>query len=107
MHTKLTVEQKMHVLASAYSSKIAGQEWKPESGQYYTTIRPDLELYKIIGIINDKVITTYLDRECVPMEWDLKGFTTEGFGPHRIPVPDWIFTIKQTLNEYDTATKES
>ncbi len=70
-----------------------GVKWIPKAGDYYTSSRPDLEVYKILSIENGVIKTTYTDRECEPMEWEESGFTTEGFGKNRIHVPEWVLRL--------------
>ncbi len=53
-----------------------------------------MELYKIVRIENGKVYTVYCDKECSEQEWDLDGFTSEGFGRKRVHVPDWVLDLK-------------
>lgn len=36
-----------------------GRVWTPKQGDYYTSSRADLELYKIVRIENGKVYTVY------------------------------------------------
>lgn len=80
----LTPSQKLSALSMRFYS---GQQWEPKAGDYYTTPRDDLELYRVVKIENGKVYTEYCDRECSLAEWDEDGFTTKGFGVHRVHVP--------------------
>lgn len=70
-----------------------GQKWVPKAGDYYTSSRPDLELYQIYSIENGKILTRYTNGHSALSEWDESTFLTEGFGPNRIHVPDWIFSL--------------
>lgn len=87
--TELTVNQKMHALSNAMYQ--GGVKWIPKAGDYYTSSRADLELYKIVSIENGKIKTKYAHSDTEPMEWDEETFLTKGFGVNRIHVPNWIF----------------
>ena len=89
---ELTHKQKMYALSNAMY--LGGVNWEPKPGDYYTSSRPDLELYQVVSVENGKVKTIYTDRQAEPMEWDEAGFLTEGFGPNRIHVPDFVLKIK-------------
>ena len=80
----LTPSQKLSALSMRFYS---GQQWEPKAGDYYTTPRDDLELYRVVKIESGKVYTEYCDKECGLAEWDEDGFTTKGFGVHRVHVP--------------------
>lgn len=90
---RLTIEKKLQALSSKYYDF---QEWQPKQGDFYTSARNDLELYRIAKIENGKVYTEYYHTEYCDRpngelsEWDLDGFTTEGFGVQRVYVPLWI-----------------
>lgn len=90
MYESLTERQKLAALALKYYQ---GFNWEPKEGDYYTSSRADLELYRI-AIIQDGIVSTeYCRNHDVPSvraAWDLDGFTTSGFGPRRVYVPDWI-----------------
>ena len=85
----LTPEQKLNALAYRFYQ---GGEWTPKAGDFYTTSRADLELYQVVKIEDGKVFTRYLIGSDVISEWDEAGFTTEGFGPRRVYVPDWVLS---------------
>jgi len=91
MKTHLTDRQKMFALSNAMYQ--GGQKWIPKAGDYYTSSRPDLELYQIYSVQNGKVLTRYTNGHSAISEWDEEGFLTEGFGPNRIHVPEWIFSL--------------
>jgi len=85
---KLTEQQKLHSLAARFYQEL---EWVPKEGDYYTTSRADLELYRVVDIKDGKVFTEYCTNPGLNIaEWDQSEFTTGGFGPKRVYVPDWI-----------------
>lgn len=90
----MTLRQKLSVLSNRF---YGGIRW-PEplvAGIYYTTSRDDLELYQIVDVVDGKVYTRYCDssKTEVISEWDEDGFTTKGFGPKRVYVGEWIFSL--------------
>lgn len=85
---KLTHEQKLEAMAHRFYQ---GAEWQPKAGDYYTTSRADLEVYKVIEVRDDVIVTDYTENSAGPSEWPASEFLTEGFGPQRVWVPDWIF----------------
>jgi len=107
-YKELTAKQKLMALAHRFYS---GGKWYPATGDYYTTSRNDLELYKII-YADDKVVKT---KYCNPAsgdnisEWAAKGFLTYGFGPNRVFVPSFVFdSIEPDYNKlYDELKMES
>lgn len=88
-HTGLTTAQKLQAMAHRFYQ---GQEWKPQLGDYYTTSRADLELYRVVAIDRDEdaIFTEYTTAPGNLTVWKLDGFTTEGFGPRRVHVPLFI-----------------
>lgn len=88
MYPKLTAEAKLQAFQSKYYQ---GVEWEPKKGDYYTTTRADLELYKIVEIDEKYVYTTYMREDSPIDKWPKEGFTTEGFGDRRMHVPDYLF----------------
>jgi hypothetical protein len=79
--------QKLQALALRFYQ---GYTWVPKAGDHYTTVRADLELYRVVRVEGSVVYTEYTDRECKPEAWELSEFTSAGFGIHRVYVPDWI-----------------
>lgn len=90
--TSLTYDQKLKALAFRFYQ---GHVWKPKAGDYYTTSRADLELYRVADIVDGKVFTEYATRPGVLTEWDEATFTTEGFGPMRVYVPDFYLFVNE------------
>lgn len=88
MRSVLTPFQKLAALGARFYS---GLEWIPEAGHYYTTSRADLELYRVVRIENGVVFTEYCTNPGQLSEWKQGGFTSDGFGPCRVWVPDWCF----------------
>lgn len=92
MYTELTPMQKLHALGFRfYQGDTQNNGWKVKAGDYYTTSRPDLELYRVVSVAGGKVTTQYCANPAVTTEWDEYNFLTEGFGPNRVRVPEWIF----------------
>lgn len=85
----MTSQQKLVALSLRFYQ---GMKWEPKAGDYYTTSRADLELYRVVKIDAGKVFTEYCTRPGVLTEWDEAGFTTEGFGPHRVYVHECCFS---------------
>jgi len=89
MKTELTPEDKLKALSLRFYSDF---EWKPKAGDHYTTARDDLELYRVVKVENGKLFTEYCVDPGNLSEWDEDAFTTEGFGPKRVYVPDFLLT---------------
>jgi len=85
--TKLTYQQKLDALAYRFYQ---GAQWVPKAGDYYTTSRADLELYQVVSIENGIVRTRFTEGSDALSEWTEAGFLTEGFGPRRVFVPEWV-----------------
>ena len=83
---KLTHECKLAAIQDHLYLADDRPAWKPEAGMYYTIIRNDLELHTILSVENGVIRTQMVGQENIS-DWDEEGFTTEGFGPQRIPVP--------------------
>jgi hypothetical protein len=86
---KLTPQQKLEALALRFYQ---GQEWTPKAGDLYTTSRADLELYRVVEVREDVIVTEYTEGCADCATWPATEFLTEGFGPNRVWVPDWIIT---------------
>lgn len=84
---KLTLEQKLKALSLRFYS---GMEWQPKAGDYYTTSRDDLELYQVVLVTEEVVITRYTEGSIEQSQWPANEFLTEGFGPRRVWVPGWV-----------------
>lgn len=87
MYKSLTPLQKLYALAA---KNYQGIKWTPQTGDYYTSARADLELYQVIEVKDGIIKTIYCDKQCSPQSWDETEFTTIGFGLHRVHVPLWI-----------------
>lgn len=84
----LTAGQKLQALALRFYQCL---EWAPKAGDYYTTSRADLELYKVVDVRDGKVFTTYLPEGGTVAEWPAEEFLSEEtFGRCRVHVPDWV-----------------
>lgn len=91
--TSLTPLQKLHALGHRF---YYGVVWEPKTGHFYTTSRPDLELYQIVDVTEENVYTRYCDpakdRGTVAA-WKRKDFLDpNSFGHARVWVPEWVFT---------------
>lgn len=78
------------------------QVWEPKVGDFYTIVRDDLKLFEITREENGEFFIRCHEPDPVtelPTVQDyeqgfaVKGFTTEGFGPARVWVPEWIFKL--------------
>jgi len=87
MKKNLTVDQKLAALSLKYFD---GYIWLPKAGDYYTTCRNDLELYKIEKEDENNFYTIYCNIEnCELTPWKKELFLKE-FGIYRIFVPNFI-----------------
>jgi len=87
-YEKLTEQQKLHALAARFYEEL---EWKPKAGDYYTTSRADLELYRVVDVKDGVVFTEYCTSPGVNIaEWPESEFIAEGFGPKRVYVPGYV-----------------
>lgn len=98
MHKKLTPTQKLNALAAKFYNDAV---WQPKAGDYYTSTRADLELYRVSRIEEGKIFTVYCHIECNEQGWNADDFTTKGFGLKRVHVPDWVFDIAPLDNLLD------
>ncbi len=96
---KLTEKQKLQVLADRfYLQDFCNNAWKPKKGDYYTSVRNDLELYYIIDEDEECFYTIYCDTSKYgdnlvnPAKW-LKTEFLVGFGVNRVEVKDYIFNL--------------
>lgn len=84
---KLTYQQKLEALS--YRFYQSGQ-WAPKAGDFYTTSRADLEVYQVVSVEGNIVRTRFTEGSDAISEWPEAGFLTEGFGPRRVYVPEWV-----------------
>lgn len=84
----LTPKQKLSAIAFKYYQYA---KWEPKTGDYYTTDRDDLQLYRIVEADEKVVKTKYCDPSfsTAISEWPTERFLLD-FGLHRVWVPDWI-----------------
>lgn len=87
---KLTAEQKLQAMAHRFYQRA---EWVPKAGDFYTSARADLELYQVVEVRDDVIVTEYTEGGCGPSEWPVDEFLTKGFGPSRVWVPSWILGV--------------
>lgn len=88
--TSLTIYQKLQALSLKYYHNM---EWSPMPGNYYTSTRDDFELYKIIGVSYDCLLTQYCDiykQSEEPARWLQRDFATRDFGLNRVWVPNFV-----------------
>lgn len=85
--TKLTYQQKLDALSYRFYQ---GGAWTPKAGDFYTTSRADLELYQVVSVEGGVVRTRFTEGSDAISEWPEAGFLTEGFGPRRVFVPEWV-----------------
>lgn len=88
MEKELTKDQKLAAFAAKYYD---GRKWEPKKGDYYTSTRNDLELYRIVDEDEENFYTIY----CIGGEdshrepWKKSEFLSEDtFGGRRMWVPD-------------------
>lgn len=85
--TCLTMAEKIEAMSLKYYSKL---EWKPKKGDYYTTHRHDLELYRIVDEDNENLYTVYCHvPDCERSVWRKDEFL-KGFGENRVWVPPFV-----------------
>jgi len=92
---KLTMYQKLQALQDRFYQRM---KWHPKKGDYYTTSRNDLQLYQIVDEDDNYFYTVYCTDGRTTSRWDKSGFTTEGFGPMRVHVSDYIFNLDTPNN---------
>lgn len=80
---QLTAQQKLNAMSDKFYH---GVVWDVKAGDYYTTSRSDLELYKVVKIEDGEVFTEYCTEPGKLTAWNFATFTTEGFGVHRVYV---------------------
>lgn len=108
-YKSLTAEQKLLALKLRFYDDM---EWRPKAGDYYTTSRNDLELYKVVEIKMDYwVYTNYCDPAKTteqPSEWLVSHFTKSEFGPRRVWVPNFILdpTVTDRWADLDSMASE-
>lgn len=85
---ELTAEEKLLAISTKHYQ---GLVWTPKQGDYYTTIRNDLELYQVVNVDDSFVYTKYChpDKGDSISSWERDKFLQD-FGMHRVYVPDWI-----------------
>lgn len=86
---KLTPQNKLEALALRFYQ---GHVWEPKPGDYYTSSRADLEVYRVVDVTDDEVITEYAEGGMGVSKWPRSEFTTEGFGLMRVWVPEALVT---------------
>ncbi len=92
MYTSLTATQKLYALSIKYYQ---GSVWVPKKGDYYTSTRNDLELYRVVGVTDKEVFTCYTTNPDVLTTWLKKDFLAlHNFGRHRVHVP--LFILENT-----------
>lgn len=97
MITKLTPYQKMQAISEAFYC--GGVKWLPTKGDYYTTVRNDLELYQILDEDDENFYTIYCtDVQQRTSAWKKTEFLTHGFGPNRIQVRKYIIGLDPDFN---------
>jgi len=88
--TKLTQNQKLQAIHDAFY--LGGIAWNPKKGDFYTLVRNDLELYRIVDEDDDNFYTAYCHIDNSPIsKWSKDAFL-EGFGKNRIFVPLYILS---------------
>lgn len=86
--TKIGKTQKLWAFHMRFYQHYA---WEPKVGDYYTIVRADDELFKIIDETDTDFVCCRMDQPGNDFNFPKQGFTDEGFGPNRLHVPAWIF----------------
>lgn len=89
-YVELGLKQKLAALSFKYYQH---QTWEPKKGDYYTTCRDDLELYRVVDVTETDIITDYCDpsRSSGTSTWTKDEFLSpDTFGYARVYVPNWI-----------------
>lgn len=84
---KLTEKQKLEVFTNKFYRQM---QWEPKEGDLYTIARNDLDVFVIEKIEAGEVRIKCLSKESSGETFKLEGFTTEGFGKHRMHIQPWI-----------------
>lgn len=92
---KLTYQQKLDALSYRFYQ---GAQWEPKAGDFYTTSRADLELYQVVSVEGGVVRTRFTEGSDAISEWPEAEFLTEGFGPRRVFVPEWVMDARPRLD---------
>ena len=102
----LTYQQKLEALSLRFYQ---GMLWTPKAGDYYTTSRADLELYRVVAVEGGMVKTQYCDqsKSSAVSSWPEKEFTSEGFGPKRVWVPDFVLYAQPACQQEDLVEEMS
>lgn len=108
---KFTLEQKMQAISEHLYCSQGRPPWTPYVDAYYTIIRNDTELYQVVvidtfrGVVQFKRVDDQHLADCKEhgfennvQEFDIEGFTTEGFGINRIPVAEHVLGIERSKN---------
>jgi hypothetical protein len=94
----LTWKQKCHAMAFHVNQP---GNWTPVAGDYYTSVRPDLEVYQVVSIDGGVVSTRYVeppqDDGSQLATWSEQGFLSDGYGPSRVWLPAWALEIKDDV----------
>lgn len=93
----ITLTQKLQAIQFKYHDY---QKWEPKVGDFYTIVRNDLKLFKIVREEAGQfffICNEYDGESAFPVE----GFADKDFGINRVHVPEWIFntTFTPTLEE--------
>jgi hypothetical protein len=93
VQTELTPWQKLHTLSYNYYQG-ARKRWIPAVGDYYTSCRADLQLYRIVREDEKSFYTVYCNQPEQIESWWLKIDFLNSFGEYRCHVSEHIFEIK-------------
>ncbi len=97
LQEKLTVEQKLETISYNFYGN-GRDRWQPKVGDYYTTPRYDLELYRIVEEDENYFYTVYCkDKTQNKAFWKKEDFLSPlTFGAKRIHVHEYI--LERPLN---------
>lgn len=89
----LTFKQKLQAVSDRFYCGGSTSSWVPKKGDYYTTVRNDLELYQIVDEYDGFLFTVYCHvDDCTHSRWKKDEFLND-FGKNRILVMDYIFDL--------------
>ena len=90
----LTPEEKLQAISLKYYQFYT---WIPKKGDYYTSVRNDLELYQIIDEDEEYYYTNYCDpiKQQSISKWKKEEFLDNNtFGKYRVFIANWILNIE-------------
>lgn len=81
-------------LTAIHIKHYQGDEWLPQAGDFFTTLRADLALFQISKIDGRQVFVVSVDDGNQESAYDLGNFTSGGTGSLRVHVPKFVLDTK-------------